>query len=148
MKPCRGCGVTKALVDFHKDRGSKDGRTGLCRPCAIAKATQWRRDNLDRFRANARRTMTKQRATARKAVLDGYGNACACCHEDRSEFLALDHVGGGGAKHRRELGATSSHRVYRDVIAREFPPEFRLLCHNCNMASAIYGRCPHEGETP
>src|SRR3989304_6254325 len=29
---------------------------------------------------------------------------CACCGDGNIEFLTIDHINGGGAKHRRELG--------------------------------------------
>jgi hypothetical protein len=25
-----------------------------------------------------------------------------------------------------------------------YPPGFRVLCHNCNMAIGLFGVCPHE----
>lgn len=37
-------------------------------------------------------------------------------------------------------------RIYRAVELAGFPPTYRLLCHNCNMARGLYGTCPHEAE--
>lgn len=75
-----------------------------------------------------------------------YGGTCRCCSESRNEFLAIDHVNGGGNKHRLELEVGGSAGFYTWLKRNGFPPVFQVLCHNCNMARSIYGRCPHETE--
>lgn len=55
-------------------------------------------------------------------------------------FLCIDHIDGGGNKHRAEIKGD----FYRWLIDNNFPPGFQTLCHNCNMAKGLYGRCPHE----
>ena len=77
----------------------------------------------------------------RQAAFDGYGGKCQCCGEDRYEFLALDHVNGGGRKERQTM---STYQIARKVIEANFPPEYRVLCHNCNQAIGWFGYCPHE----
>lgn len=79
---------------------------------------------------------------ARMKVIEGYGGKCSCCGEATVEFLAIDHIGGGGGDHRR--GISRPDNFYRLLIKLGFPKEYRLLCHNCNMAITIYSRCPHE----
>jgi len=70
------------------------------------------------------------------------GNICACCGESTPEFLTLDHIHGGGTKHRRVAGGNQS--VYREVLAEGIPKEkYRLLCMNCNFAFGHWGKCPH-----
>lgn len=149
MKPCTACLERKPLDEFHRDRFTKSGRTSRCKVCAISSMDSWRRANPERFRANGRESMKRQRARARAAVLAAYGDRCACCGESESLFLALDHVANDGKAHRRELAGNAkrsapNHRVYQDVIRRGFPADFQLLCHNCNMAKAIAGVCPHQ----
>ncbi len=86
----------------------------------------------------------RQGRELREQVIAAYGGACACCREDRVEFLALDHIDGGGAEHRRRA-SRGGRAVYREVRAAGFPKDkFRLLCHNCNMSRGFYGYCPHE----
>lgn len=79
----------------------------------------------------------------RSEVLAAYGGRCACCGESTREFLAVDHINGGGKKHRKELGSsgTSFYVWLRD---NSFPDMCRLLCHNCNFSRGAYGYCPHE----
>lgn len=85
----------------------------------------------------------RQRAKSRRRqVIRHYGGMCDCCSEDRFEFLALDHINGGGEQHRLEVG--SGAHMISWIIANNYPPIFRVLCHNCNQAIGYYGRCPHE----
>ena len=76
----------------------------------------------------------------REAVLDHYGQACACC--GAREQLELDHVGGGGNKHRDELtGSGSGTHLYRWLIKSGFPPGFQVLCRPCNRHKGGSDRC-------
>jgi len=85
-----------------------------------------------------KRTAVRRRQQ-RESIIAAYGGCCACCGETSYEFLAIDHVNGGG---KGEGGSPLMMRV----IAEGFPSTFRMLCHNCNMARGLYGYCPHERE--
>ena len=79
---------------------------------------------------------------ARLEVINHYGGKCACCGESRYEFLAIDHINGGGTALRRTKKQSSDQIVWE--IRREgFPNIYRVLCHNCNQALGVYGYCPH-----
>ena len=81
----------------------------------------------------------------RGQVLSAYGGqfpACACCGESRQEFLTIDHIAGGGNRHRREIG----RGLYSWLRANNYPAGFRVLCHNCNWVMGHYGYCPHQKE--
>jgi hypothetical protein len=81
---------------------------------------------------------------ARLKVLAHYSGGsirCACCGQDKLPFLALDHVDGGGAAHRKAIG--SGDTFHRWLIKNDFPPGLQVLCHNCNLAKSAYGSCPH-----
>lgn len=69
------------------------------------------------------------------------GGRCACCGESEYAFLAIDHPNGGGHKERR--AGVVCHGLLKRV--RESPHLYRVLCHNCNMAVAFHGACPHGG---
>lgn len=84
----------------------------------------------------------QKRADLRARLLNLYGGCCKCCGETEQAFLCFDHVNGGGTKERKELGPAE---IYRKLDkAGIVLPEYRILCHNCNMAIAIFGRCPHQ----
>jgi hypothetical protein len=95
----------------------------------------------ERRQSNARR-----HAELRKEVLARYGDKCSCCGEDKREFLAIDHIGGGGNKHRAKMGIESGTSTYLWLRRNNFPSGFRVLCHNCNIALGFYGYCPHQRE--
>ena len=86
----------------------------------------------------------KYRQSVRLRVLAAYGGKCACCGEGEPNFLAIDHVHGGGTAHRKEVGI--GFAMYKWLIREGCPQDgrFRLLCHNCNCARGYYGVCPHE----
>lgn len=82
------------------------------------------------------------RETREKAYA-GYGGVCACCGESRYEFLCIDHVNGGGREDRKIF---STWQIAKRVIDLGFPPEYQVLCHNCNSAKGFFGQCPHVTE--
>lgn len=77
---------------------------------------------------------------------------CSCCGETHIEFLTIDHIQGGGKKHRlalsrngdREIGGT---KFYQWLKNNNFPSGYRVLCFNCNAAKGMFGKCPHTEET-
>lgn len=105
--------------------------------------TQWARDNAGRMSELGKIS----RDRLRLATLTAYGGKCACCGESRNEFLAIDHVNGGGNEHRRSLSTNprggAGQTTYRWLRRAGYPPGFQVLCHNCNMARGFYGHCPH-----
>lgn len=74
-----------------------------------------------------------------------YGNKCACCGETEMKFLSIDHVNGGGNKHRKNFCGGSSIGLMIEIKRRGYPPEFQLLCMNCNSGKYRNGGvCPHK----
>lgn len=80
----------------------------------------------------------------RREVLKQYASPleCACCGESTEEFLALDHIDGGGAEKRRVRG--SGYRYYAWLRRNNYPAGYRVLCHNCNQATSFGRICPHK----
>lgn len=154
-KTCPRCKESKPVSTgywLHKS-GLRAGKpNGYCKSCSVAvvranygpkqaaRAKAYRAENRDRYRSHYKRAGKKFRAKRRAAVLSAYGSKCACCGETTPEFLAVDHVLGGGRKHKRSL----HNHLYEWLVKSGFPAGFRLLCHNCNQARGAYGYCPHE----
>lgn len=71
---------------------------------------------------------------------------CKCCGENQEQFMCIDHIDGGGNKHRKSLSPSGKGggNIYRWLISHNYPPGFQVLCHNCNLAKGFYGVCPHE----
>ena len=104
---------------------------------------------LKRIRPATEQSKQKDRElyrAKRRMVLDHYGKVCHCCQEDKYEFLAIDHINGGGNKHKKEIGR--GERILAWLIRNNYPEGFRVLCHNCNQALGHYGFCPHQNPEP
>lgn len=116
--------LVKGYAEKYRERGREVQR-------------EYRQRNLVSISEKTRLRARKRRQEA----LDAYGAICRCCGEARFEFLAFDHRDGGGADHRRQVGFGSTFLKWlRDS---NFPPSIQVLCHNCNLAKAFYGSCPH-----
>lgn len=92
------------------------------------------------------------RDRARRAALVAYGGdppTCACCGETMYQFLAIDHLNGGGFRHRKQIVGERKNPggsvLYRWLRDHGYPPGYQVLCHNCNLAQGYYGQCPHDG---
>lgn len=79
----------------------------------------------------------------RRLVLSAYGGKCRCCGTTQNEFLEIDHIDGGGTKHRTLNG--KSH-FYGWIIRNGYPDILQLLCANCNRGKWKFGVCPHHRE--
>jgi hypothetical protein len=103
-----------------------------------------------RYRENREYHLERQRERRpayirrlKRSVFDAYGNRCNCCGEDNPGFLSIDHVHGGGRKHRQAVGG--GVMVLLEIIKAEFPNDYQLLCFNCNLGRNLNaGICPHE----
>jgi hypothetical protein len=84
----------------------------------------------------------EMRRRARREALEHYGNKCSCCGEWRIPFLGIDHINGGGRKHRKAIHMPITVWLKRN----NYPEGYRILCHNCNLAIGFYGACPHDSE--
>jgi hypothetical protein len=101
----------------------------------ILRKREWRKKNLERDLLSKR----EDRKILRQKIISAYGGKCACCGESRIEFLGIDHIGGGGNKHRKSI----KNNLYSWLVKQNFPKGFRMLCHNCNQSLGHYGYCPH-----
>lgn len=94
-------------------------------------------ENKELFRASN----MNRRKMAKVSVFEHYGNLCACCGEVEFKFLTIDHINGGGGKHRKEVGRD----FYLWVVRNNFPKDLQLLCMNCNFGKRMNNNiCPHK----
>lgn len=113
---------------------------GLCRCGAAPKEGA---THCVRCLENDRKRTARARAKLVAEVVAAYGGRCECCGEDEPRFLTVDHPNDDGAQHRRDTGGGS--HFYTWLRRQGFPPEYRLLCFNCNIGRARNGGvCPHE----
>lgn len=99
----------------------------------------WEKNNPEK----CRQARFRKNRKLRLLVLNEYSNKkleCNCCKEKMVEFLTIDHIDGGGSKHRKTFTGT----LYQWLKNNNFPKGFQVLCYNCNQAKHIYKICPHK----
>jgi uncharacterized protein YuzB (UPF0349 family) len=57
---------------------------------------------------------------------------CAICGESRIYALVIDHIAGGGTKHKKEVGS-----IYSWLIKHNFPDGYQVLCQNHNREKEL-----------
>lgn len=156
QKRCLNCGISKPHTDFYVERSRSDGRRPYCKVCCKNRnAKNYTEHRVERAAYNKKYVTsnrqkineknTNWRKNVRLAVLRHYSNgslSCACCGEPNLEFLCIDHVAGGGNRHRKEVGQ-GGYAIYIWLRQRQFPEGFRVLCFNCNYAVIDGKPCPH-----
>ena len=168
-KICAKCKRLLATTGFNRQKKSPDGLQYYCKECVREAGRKWDsehresrrvasrtankiayRKDPEKFKKRARAYAVKnpdrmrehqkrKRHRLRQAVFDAYGRRCACCGETEEKFLSIDHIDGGGGKHRKTIG----NHICQWLKVRGFPAGFQILCYNCNLAKGFYGRCPH-----
>lgn len=79
----------------------------------------------------------KFRKSRRESILLAMGGSCIQCGFDDLRALHIDHINGGGNKHRKSLNGAST-TYYRNLLKEleadsiQFAKKYQLLCANCN----------------
>ncbi len=164
---CRCCGETEEAflqLDHVNGGGTLDQKAGissyklwrrlrkegyppgfqtLCAKCNLSKGNFGRCAHV-----GGRPTTTQKRArlsrwVLREQLIVAYGGRCECCQETEPLFMTIDHIGGWGSEHRRQVG--TGDRLYYWLKKNGFPRDgLRLLCMNCNWATRYNAVCPHQ----
>lgn len=133
---CKEC-LRKHRDNIDKKRKHR-AHNLVCRECGdflAPRSKSYCRKCLDRI--------STRNSNLRDKVLIAYGNKCACCGEAERSFLQIDHKNGGGRADR--VSGLYSTRWYRWLIKNSFPPEYQILCANCNWGKHLNGGiCPHQ----
>lgn len=120
---------------------SSYGRLGYCPHKCSDKHPQGK---LNISSSKKRQILNHER---KNIVLNHYSDnlmKCECCGELNEEFLTIDHINGGGSKHRKDCNLRGNGMFYKWLIDNNFPPGFRVLCFNCNSSLGRLNYCPHK----
>ena len=141
MKECKHCKIKKDTSRFSKNKRNLDGLRYICKNCdKIIRDRHYNKNKNEILK-----TQREKHKNNRVEILKYYSNGnprCACCDETALQFLAIDHIKGGGNKHKQKLKRRGTEFAHW-LIKNNFPKGFQILCHNCNMAKGFYGFCPH-----
>lgn len=92
---------------------------------------KYRAENREKVNARKRAQLLELKVE----VFAHYGGSrCSMCPETRLGALGLNHILGGGKTHRKEIGPGQFYRWIRD---HNYPPDFRVLCSNCNIIAHL-----------
>lgn len=107
-----------------------------------AQYKKWREKNKAKLHEYNRKYFKERDIKEKSLIFEHYGKKCECCGEDNPKFLTIDHINGGGTKHRKKIG----NKINRWLVKNNFPKGFQVLCFNCNWGKHINGGiCPHKG---
>lgn len=143
-KHCTCCKHLKSISEFRVHKRGDDIRIeSACIECENIKSRErWARKPEWRHRQKSYHQ--KRREVLREKIIKHYGGKCTCphCPETNVAFLTIEHMNGGGTKHRKDRGELG---VYKDIIDRGFPDDITILCYNCNCGKAHQkdNVCPH-----
>lgn len=121
-KKCVHCEIPLNEKNWNKHFGEKC--VYICRICEKKKKKGYYRD-------------------MKNGVIQKYGGKCACCGEDRTRFLTIDHVNGEGRKEIREDFSGDLYKFLRWLRDNPVLSKYQILCYNCNCGKRGYGICPH-----
>lgn len=140
--PCAECGQEKRLEAKERCRNCyAKWRRQLPGHCAYCGAPLYGEPGPSHERCLAKRRNIWH--TYRDRIFEAYGPFCVCCKETMRVALTIDHVNGNGNEHRRSLGG-GNRRELLEIINAGFPPDYQILCYNCNFGRAKNGGiCPH-----
>jgi hypothetical protein len=129
-KYCPKCDRFQDRSNFYKNKASKDGLTGYCKPCDIKNNKNWRENNKDlssSMNINAKR-LRRYKMTEEyfNKLLDGQERRCAICKNYLNEKIAIDH------DHRCCEGRYSCGECVRG-----------LLCGKCNSGLGMFNDSEH-----
>lgn len=165
-KKCRLCKENKDIKEFmlYNSRGT-EYRKNLCRECerewqrkhsvttsVLERKRLWqkryREKDPDAYNAKQRLWKTAKRKSDRDTIYKAYGNKCACCGETNPKFFTIDHVNNDGHIERKSGKYTNGSMFYRQIVKDRFPPNYQILCYNCNLGRARNGGiCPHQEDS-
>jgi len=138
-KRCSRCRMLLPAGQFWRVRAGEDTLQSECRSCMGERAASWRIANRDRVR----RQQQRWRNATRDAVFDHYGRVCACPGCGATDDLTIDHIAGGGTRHRQEQAGMW---LYRWIVVNGFPAGLQTMCRACNLAKSRNAACPLDHE--
>ena len=107
----------------------------------LEKKKIWRDNNKDKIKAQNKRSHVK----IKRNIMNHYSEGkmeCKCCGQNYFWHLTIEHINGGGNKHREQVGEGAN--FYQWLKNNNYPEGFEVLCYNCNCGRrATNNKCEH-----
>lgn len=121
---CKGC-----KVNFNPDNPRRNFCTSYCYK------KWWYNQNIDKNRKRANQYKLAQK----KLVFEYFGGCfCADCKTNDIDVLTLDHLKGGGQRHRLSFykyqSGSGLYSKFSSILRKggTIPMEYEVVCRNCN----------------
>lgn len=137
-KTCDSCAEKNRIDSREKNAGRREA--GICISCGLSPFADHSTSYCDHCLKKRREQKQARYYKCKDAVFEAYGGyRCGCCGETTKPFLTIDHIDGGGVKHRKEIGID----FYVWLARNNFPDGYQVLCMNCQFGRKFCGVCPH-----
>lgn len=165
-KVCYACEKELPLDRFRLNRSKGDGVSSECKDCSAEISRKYRIEKADAIRMKRhdyylrnKEVITKKvgeyiknnrvkvrawnkvaRDKLKDEVFTHYCNGtikCHHCNETDLGVLTLDHVDGGGNKHRKESGMKTGYNACCWLKKHGYPEGFQVLCWNCQFKKRL-----------
>lgn len=130
-KKCTRCHLIKSVNEFSKTKQYKNGYHIYCKPCRVQMQRQTFLNNPETQRSYKRKWLNNHKELVLRQYSKGEPKCCRCGFTD-VRALTIDHINGGGGKHRKEI----SH-ICRWLVKNNFPDGFQILCMNCQFIKRV-----------
>lgn len=128
---CRVCGITLTLENEYPSNARN--RHNLCKMCSNSLAKTWRKEHPGIHPLYVKRVEER----VRRNVFYHYSGgsmSCADCSNGDVDVLTIDHVHGGGRKHRECVSrGKGGVAFYRWLIRENYPEGYAVRCMNCQF---------------
>lgn len=122
------CSIYSFYLSLKKS-GFPDGYEVLCSCHNHDKLFEWREYGTSKS--------AKVNLKLKTLVMSHYSQGipqCSKCGDENLDHLTMDHKGGGGTKHRKEIGIGGFYRYLRK---NNYPPIAQVLCYNCQRIKMV-----------
>ena len=90
---------------------------------------RWKKKYPEKQKESHRNYIRNRRQKQRLEVITYYGGKCNKCGFTDIRALQIDHINGGGTKHKKEI---KTFDLCHWIIRNKYPKGFQVLCANCN----------------
>lgn len=144
---CLSCGVE--LTESNQRRSDRANSQYYCLTCTRLRDRGYSRryNKSPKSRERGRAYLLRLKLTVMRHYSPSLMCQCGlnrCWHEgpcpiSAPRIMCIDHVDGGGGRHRRSL-QQAGRKLYNWLKTESFPDGFQVLCHNCNWMKTSVNR--------